>query len=95
MPTPPLISVTLIVPDADAAVAWYQASLGATQRWNLGGVAGLEIGGAPFLVHQVNPANPAESGPGTSPASGSSCSPTTPTASSRGLWPRELLVPRS
>ncbi|GHH29710.1 hypothetical protein GCM10017774_06130 [Lentzea cavernae] len=53
----------LIVPDADAAVAWYRAALGATELWNLGGVAGLEIGGAPFFVHQVTPGNAAESSP--------------------------------
>lgn len=64
MSTPPVISVMLIVPDADAAVAWYKAALGATELWNLGGVAGLEIGGAPFFVHSVNPDNPAESSPG-------------------------------
>ncbi len=63
MTEPPVISVMLIVPDADAAVAWYEAALGARQLWNLGGVAGLEIGGAPFFVHQVNPGNPAESSP--------------------------------
>jgi PhnB protein len=63
MSTPPVISVMLIVPDADAAVAWYKAALGATELWNLGGVAGLEIGGAPFFVHAVNPDNPAESSP--------------------------------
>ncbi|MET9231597.1 VOC family protein [Lentzea sp. NPDC003310] len=64
MSTPPVISVMLIVPDADAAVSWYRDALGATPLWNLGGVAGLEIGGAPFFVHQVNPANPAETSPG-------------------------------
>src|SRR6185295_18428042 len=59
----PVISVMLIVPDADAAVAWYQAALGATELWNLGGVAGLSIGGASFFIHQVNPDNPAETSP--------------------------------
>ncbi|HEX4520456.1 MAG TPA: VOC family protein [Gaiellaceae bacterium] len=59
------ISVMLIVPDADAAVAWYKDALGATELWNLGGVAGLEIGGAPFFLHQVNPGNPAERSPDT------------------------------
>jgi PhnB protein len=63
MPVPPVISVMLIVPDADAAVAWYRTALGAEELWNLGGVAGLQIGGAPFFLHQVNPANPAESSP--------------------------------
>ena len=60
----PVVSVMLIVPDAEAAVAWYKAALGATELWNLGGVAGLEIDGAPFFLHQVNPENPAEGSPG-------------------------------
>jgi PhnB protein len=63
-PSPLVISVMLIVPDADAAVAWYKTALGATELWNLGGVAGLEISGAPFFLHEVNPANPAETSPG-------------------------------
>ncbi len=58
------ISVMLIVPDADAAVAWYRDALGATELWNLGGVAGLEVDGAPFFLHEVNPKNPSESSPG-------------------------------
>jgi uncharacterized glyoxalase superfamily protein PhnB len=53
----------LIVPDADAAVAWYRDGLGATELWNLGGVAGLELGGAPFFLHEVNPGNPSERSP--------------------------------
>jgi len=57
------ISVMLIVADAEAAVAWYKDALGATELWNLGGVAGLEIDGAPFFLHEVNPHNPAESSP--------------------------------
>ncbi|WP_433537802.1 VOC family protein [Micromonospora sp. CA-249363] len=60
----PVISVMLIVSDADAAVAWYRTALGATELWNLGGVAGLEIGGAPFFLHQVDPENPTETSPG-------------------------------
>lgn len=63
MSVPPVISVMLIVPDADAAVAWYRAALGAEELWNLGGVAGLQIGGAPFFLHADNPENPAESSP--------------------------------
>ncbi|MGD1057200.1 MAG: VOC family protein [Solirubrobacteraceae bacterium] len=59
----PLISVMLIVGDADDAVAWYKHALGATELWNLGGVAGLEINGAPFFLHEVNPENPAEDSP--------------------------------
>lgn len=57
------ISVMLIVPDASSAIAWYRDALGARERWNLGGVAGLEIGGAPFFLHEVNPDNPNETSP--------------------------------
>jgi PhnB protein len=57
------VSVMLIVSDAEAAVAWYKDALGATELWNLGGVAGLEIDGAPFFVHEANPNNPAEDSP--------------------------------
>jgi PhnB protein len=57
------ISVMLIVADAEAAVAWYRDALGATEIWNLGGVAGLEIDGAPFVLHEVDPSNPAERSP--------------------------------
>lgn len=60
---PAVISVMLIVPDAGAAVAWYQKALGATVSWDLGGVAGLAVGGAPFFLHEVNPRNPAEDCP--------------------------------
>jgi uncharacterized glyoxalase superfamily protein PhnB len=61
---PPVISVMLIVADADAATAWYKTALGATELWNLGGVVGLEIAGAPFFLHEVNPGEPAEASPG-------------------------------
>jgi PhnB protein len=37
--------------------------LGATELWNLGGVAGLEIDGAPFYLHEANPSNPSEDSP--------------------------------
>jgi PhnB protein len=57
------ISVMLIVPDAVAAVAWYKDALGAIELWDLGGVAGLEIDGAPFFIHEVNPSNPSEDSP--------------------------------
>ena len=57
------ISVMLIVADAEAAVAWYKDALGATELWNLGGVAGLEVNGAPFFLHEVNVSNPAERSP--------------------------------
>ena len=59
----PVISVMLIVADAAAAVDWYKRALGAVELWNLGGVAGLEIGGAPFFLHEVNPRNPSETSP--------------------------------
>jgi PhnB protein len=62
--SPPVISVMLIVPDADAAIAWYRTALQARELWNLGGVAGLEISGAPFFLHEVNPNNPGETSPG-------------------------------
>ena len=58
------ISVMLIVPDAPAALAWYRDALGATTLWDLGGVAGLSVGGSPFFLHEVNPRNPAETDPG-------------------------------
>jgi uncharacterized glyoxalase superfamily protein PhnB len=57
------ISVMLIVPDASGAIAWYKRALGARELWNLGGVAGLEINGAPFFLHEVNPNNPSENSP--------------------------------
>lgn len=43
----------LIVPDTPGAIAWYERALGARVRWDLGGVAGLEIGGAPFFLHEA------------------------------------------
>jgi PhnB protein len=60
----PALSVMLIVPDAEAAVAWYKEALGARELWNLGGVAGLAINGAPFFLHEVNLNNPSETSPG-------------------------------
>jgi PhnB protein len=45
-----LISVMLAVPDAPAAVRWYKEALGASELWNLGGVAGLEVAGGFFFV---------------------------------------------
>ncbi len=59
----PALSVMLIVPDAEAAITWYKDALGAEELWNLGGVAGLHIAGAPFFLHEDNPANPAETSP--------------------------------
>jgi PhnB protein len=47
-----MISVMLAVPDTPKAVAWYQKALGAQLLWSLGSVAGLEIDGAPFFLHE-------------------------------------------
>jgi PhnB protein len=57
------ISVMLIVPDAAAAVDWYQRALGAHVLWDLGGVAGLEVENAPFFLHEVNPSSLSETTP--------------------------------
>jgi uncharacterized glyoxalase superfamily protein PhnB len=57
------ISVMLIVPDGGAAVAWYREALGAEVLWDLGGVAGLQVGGAPVFLHEANPENPTEDSP--------------------------------
>jgi uncharacterized glyoxalase superfamily protein PhnB len=61
--TAPALSVMLIVPETEPAIAWYKEALGAQELWNLGGVAGLHIAGAPFFLHEVNPGNPAETSP--------------------------------
>ena len=47
-----IISVMLAVPDAPKAVDWYLKALGARLLWSMGSVAGLEIDGAPFFLHQ-------------------------------------------
>jgi PhnB protein len=52
-PASPVLSVMLIVSDADAAVAWYREALGARELWNLGGVAGLALGDAAFFLHET------------------------------------------
>lgn len=62
-PTETHLSVMLIVPDAEAAISWYRTALGATELWNLGGVAGLQVHDATFFLHQVNPRNPSENSP--------------------------------
>jgi len=49
------LSVMLIVSDAAAAVEWYKGALGAAERWNLGGEAGLEVEGGPLFVHEAVP----------------------------------------
>jgi PhnB protein len=47
-----IISVMLAVTDTPKAVAWYEKALGARVMWSLGSVAGLEISGAPFFLHE-------------------------------------------
>jgi len=48
----PVLSVMLAVPDTPKAVEWYKQALGARLLWSLGSVAGLEIEGAPFFLHE-------------------------------------------
>jgi PhnB protein len=50
-----VISLMLAVPNAQAAVEWYQQTLGATELWNFGSVVGMAIEGAPFFL--AEPAN--------------------------------------
>jgi uncharacterized glyoxalase superfamily protein PhnB len=47
-----VISVMLAVPHTPTAVDWYKRALGARLLWSLGSVAGLEIGGAAFFLHE-------------------------------------------
>src|ERR1044071_4999275 len=47
-----IISVMLAVPNTPKAVRWYKKALGASLLWSLGSVAGLEIEGAPFFLHE-------------------------------------------
>ena len=49
-PDAPLISVMLAVPDATTAARWYAEALGAETLWDLGGVVGMTVGGAPFFL---------------------------------------------
>jgi uncharacterized glyoxalase superfamily protein PhnB len=58
-----VISVMLIVGDARAAIDWYRSALGATERWDLGSVAALEIEAAPFLLHEAVPGRASELDP--------------------------------
>jgi PhnB protein len=53
----------LIVPDASAAVNWYTQALGASRLWDLDGVAGLCLDGAPFFVHESVPGKKREQSP--------------------------------
>jgi uncharacterized glyoxalase superfamily protein PhnB len=57
------LSVMLIVSRADEAVQWYVAALGAEVLWDLSGVAGLQIRGAPFFVHEAVPGRSREPSP--------------------------------
>lgn len=57
------ISVMLIVPDAAAAVDWYTKALAAETLWDLGGVAGLSVDGAPFFLHEAVPGRSEEPSP--------------------------------
>lgn len=59
----PTISLMLIVSDAAAAVGWYIEALGAHRLWDLGGVAGLDLDGAPFFLHQAVPGKTQEPSP--------------------------------
>jgi uncharacterized glyoxalase superfamily protein PhnB len=42
----------LAVEDTQRAVEWYKRALGASELWNFGSVAGIEIGGAAFFLGQ-------------------------------------------
>jgi PhnB protein len=57
------ISVMLIVSDAESAVEWYKRALGAGVLWDLGGVAGLQLDGAPFFLHEAVPGRAREPSP--------------------------------
>jgi PhnB protein len=57
------LSVMLIVSDAAEAAQWYEQALGAKVLWDLGGVAGLHIAGAPFFIHQAVPGRSREPSP--------------------------------
>jgi uncharacterized glyoxalase superfamily protein PhnB len=60
---PPVVSVMLIVSDAAAAVSWYTEALGAGILWDLHGVAGLHLDGAPFFLHEAVPGRRTEASP--------------------------------
>jgi uncharacterized glyoxalase superfamily protein PhnB len=49
-PHDPVISVMLAVSDASKAALWYAKAIGATELWNLGGVVGMLVAGAPFFL---------------------------------------------
>ncbi|HEX4211793.1 MAG TPA: VOC family protein [Candidatus Dormibacteraeota bacterium] len=60
---PASLSVMLIVADAAAAVRWYQSALGAEALWDLHGVAGLQLNGAAFFLHEAVPGRESEPSP--------------------------------
>jgi PhnB protein len=51
-PHGPVLSLMLAVSDTPRAVDWYERALGARLLWSLGSVAGLEIEGAAFFLHE-------------------------------------------
>src|SRR3954454_23903169 len=51
-PAAAVISVMLAVEDAGAAARWYAEALGAQELWNLGGVVGMTVQGAPLFLGQ-------------------------------------------
>jgi PhnB protein len=57
------LSVMLIVSNAESAVEWYTSGLGADLLWDLGGVAGLHLDGAPFFLHEAVPDRTRERSP--------------------------------
>lgn len=46
------ISLMLAVPNTPEAVEWYGRALGARLLWSLGSVAGMQVNGAPFFLHE-------------------------------------------
>ena len=46
------LSVMLAVTNTPKAVEWFQQALGARILWSMGSVAGLEVDGAPFFLHE-------------------------------------------
>jgi len=59
----PALSVMFIVSDAAVALSWYTKALGASQLWDLDGVAGLHLHGAPFFLHEAVPGKNQELSP--------------------------------
>src|SRR6478752_375213 len=57
------LSVMLIGSDGAAAVTAYTTALGAGRLCDLGGVAGLDLGGAPCFIHEAVPGKNREPSP--------------------------------